>query len=205
MSEKFTLTRGLSNLVIAEVTADTEEAYTTGTPEKLIPAGEMSVTVDKDKAQYWFDNTVFASVGREGASEITINGAGLRAAAIAKLVGKTVDTTSGAVFDDGQYKEKYYALGGIKHNIDGTTEHFWFNKGSFAIPDESAKTEGEDTDATGTELTFTAITTIHKFTKTGKVNKRVVLDSSAGNTTDIADWFTEVKTPDNVEGTVSGS
>ena len=200
---EFTLTRGLSNIVIAEVTADTEETYTTGEVRKLIPAGEMTITVDKDKAQYWFDNTVFASVGREGSSEISITGAGLRAAAIAELVGKNVDPTSGAVFDDGQYKEKYYALGGIKHNIDGTTEHFWFNKGSFAIPDESAKTEGEDTDATGTELTFTAIPTTHKFEKTGKVNKRVILDSNAGNATDIENWFEAVKTPDNIAGTIT--
>lgn len=201
--EKFTLSRGLSDLFIAEVTEDNEENYTTGTPEKLIPAGEMSVSVDKDAANYWFDNTIFAIVGREGASEITISGAGLRAADIAKLTGKDVDTASGAVFDDGQYREKYYAFGGVKKNIDGTTEHFWFNKGSFAIPDENAKTEGEDTDATGLELTYTAIPTTHRFEKTGKVNKKVVLDSTAGNTADIENWFTAVKTPDNMTGTIT--
>lgn len=207
MSE-FTLKRGLSDIYAAEVTNDDNEqsgGYTTGTPFKLIPAGEMSITVDQGKTNYWFDNTVFATVGREGASEITVTGAGLRAAAIAALNSKDVDATSGAVFDSGHFAEKYYALGCKKYNIDGTFEYVWFNKGSFSIPDESAKTEGEDEDAAGTSLTYTAIPTTHIFTETNKVCKRVILDSSTGNTVDAANWFTMVKTPDNMTGTVSNS
>ena len=193
----FTLKRGLDELFVAEVTADTAEEFTTGTPFKLIPAGEMSTTVDKDSTNYWFDNGVFAIVGREGGSEITITGAGMRPADIAKLTGKAVDTATGAVFDDGAYTEKYWAFGGRKKNIDGTYEYFWFLKGSFAIPDDEAKTEGEDTDATGTELTYTAIQTIHRFDKSGKVCKRVVIDTETTEIIAEADWFTQVVTPDN--------
>lgn len=194
----FTLKRGLDELYVAEVTADTAEEFVTATPFKLIPAGEMGVTVDKDAANYWFDNSVFAIVGREGSSEITISGAGMRPADIAKLNGKTVDETTGAVFDDGAYTEKYWAFGGRKKNIDGTFEYFWFQKGSFAIPDDAAKTEGEDTDATGTELTYTAIQTTHKFDATGKVCKRVVIDTETSQITAEADWFAQVVTPDNI-------
>lgn len=197
----FTLKRGLDEIYVAEVTADTKEAFTTGTPFKLIPAGEMSVTVDKDSTNYWFDNGVFAIVGREGGTEITISGAGMRPADIAQLTGKTVDTETGAVFDAGSYTEKYWAFGGRKKNIDGTHEYFWFLKGSFAIPDESAKTEGEDTDATGTELTYTAVQTIHAFDGTGKVCKRVVIDTETTEIAAEADWFAQVVTPDNA-GTV---
>lgn len=198
----FTLKRGLDELFVAEVTADTAEEFITGTPFKLIPAGEMGVAVDKDAANYWFDNGVFAIVGREGSSEITISGAGMRPADIAKLNGKEVDADTGAVFDDGAYAEKYWAFGGRKKNIDGTYEYFWFMKGSFAIPDDAAKTEGEDTDATGTELVYTAIQTTHKFAKTGKVCKRVVIDTETSQITDEADWFAQVVTPDNI-GTVA--
>ena len=194
----FTMKRGLDELVVAEITADTAEAFTTGEPFKLIPAGEMSVTVDKDAANYWFDNGVFAIVGREGGSEITISGAGMRPADIAKLTGKAVDAETGAVLDDGAYTEKYWAFGGRKKNIDGTYEYFWFAKGSFAIPDDAAKTEGEDTDATGTELTYTAIQTIHKFAKTGAVCKRVIIDTETTEIKDEADWFAQVVTPDNI-------
>ncbi len=198
----FTLKRGLDNIFVAEVTSDTEEEFITGTPFKLIPAGEMSTTVDKDAANYWFDNGVFAIVGREGSSELSITGAGMRPADIAKITGKDVDPETGAVLDDGAYIEKYWALGARKKNIDGTYEYFWFMKGSFALPDDEAKTEGEDTDATGTELTYTAIQTNHKFAKTGKVCKRVVIDTETTELTGEADWFTQVVTPDNI-GTVA--
>ena len=193
----FTLKRGLDELFVAEVLKDTAEAFTTGDPFKLIPAGEMSIAVDKDATNYWFDNGVFAIVGREGGSEITVSGAGMRPADIAKLTGKTVDAATGAVLDDGMYTEKYWAFGGRKKNIDGTFEYFWFLKGSFAIPDDAAKTEGEDTDATGTELTYTAIQTVHKFAN-GKACKRVVIDTETTVINAEADWFEQVVTPDNV-------
>lgn len=192
----FTLKRGLDSIYVAEVLEDTAEKFTTGDPFHLIPAGEMSTTVDKDAANYWFDNGVFAIVGREGASELGITGAGMRANDVAKITGKDVDGETGAVVDEGVYVEKYWALGARKKNIDGTYEHFWFMKGSFAIPDEAAKTEGEDTDASGTELTYTAIQTIHKFAKTSKVCKRVVIDEETTTINDDADWFAQVVTPD---------
>lgn len=197
----FTLKRGLDELFAAEVMTDTLEKFETGDPFKLLPAGEMSTTVDKDAANFWFDNGIFARVGREGSSEITITGAGMRPADLAKITGKTVDEATGAVLDDGAYTEKYFAVGARKKNIDGTYEYFWFLKGSFAIPDDSAKTEGEDTDATGTELTYTAIQTIHKFAKTGKVGKRVVIDTETTEIVAEGDWFAQVVTPDNI-GTV---
>lgn len=199
----FTLKRGLDELFVAEVTKDTAEEFATGVPFKLIPAGEMGVAVDKDAANYWFDNSVFAIVGREGSSEITISGAGMRPADIAKLNGKYVDETTGAVFDDGAYAEKYWAFGGRKKNIDGTFEYFWFMKGSFAIPDDAAKTEGEDTDATGTELTYTAIQTTHRFAATDKVCKRVVIDTETSQIIAEADWFAQVVTPDNISTVAS--
>lgn len=194
----FTLKRGLDEIYVAEVTEDTVEAFATGDPFKLIPAGEMSTTVDKDAANYWFDNIIFARVGREGSTELGITGAGMRPADIANITGKEVDADTGALLDDGTYTEKYFALGARKKNIDGTYEYFWFLKGSFALPDDEAKTEGEDTDATGTELTYTAIQTTHKFAKTGKVGKRVVIDTETTELIADADWFAQVVTPDNI-------
>lgn len=197
MSE-FTLKRGLTNLYIAEVTKDTLEEFVTGTPKKLIPAGEMSKTVGSELVQVWFDNTAFATIGREGATEITITGAGLRAAARAYLNGKDIDEATGAVLDSGQLTEKYFALGGEAWNTDGTKEYFWFMKGMFAIPDENDKTLDESTDTNGTELTFEAVSTVHVFKSTNKVCKRVVIDTETTDLTGEAEWIAQVVTPDNV-------
>lgn len=197
MSE-FVLKRGLRNVVIAEVTEDTAENYTVGTPKKLIPAGEMSKTVDSEQTQTWFDNTVFATVGKEGATEITVIGAGLRAAARAYLNGKDIDETTGAVLDSGQLTEKYFALGGETWNTDGTKEFFWFLKGTFAVPDENDKTVDDTTDTNGSELTYSAISTTHVFDATQKVCKRVVIDTDSTALVAGADWTAQVVTPENV-------
>ena len=71
----FTLKRGLSNVFVAEVTTDDNEengGYKTGTPYHLIPAGEMTRTVENDKANVYYDNVVFYQSGMEGATEVTI-------------------------------------------------------------------------------------------------------------------------------------
>lgn len=202
--QNFVLFRGLDELYVAEVQTDNNEidgGYTTGTPEKLIPAGEMSVSPDSEVASVFYDNSVYASVGREGSTEITISGAGLRAAMSAKLNAKDIDEDTGAVMDSGTFTEKYWAFGGRKKGLDGSYEYFWFSKGTFSIPEESAKTEDDSTDTNGTDLTYTAIQTIHKFTKTGKVSKRVVMsDATTGKTkqVDFSKWFTQVVTPDNI-------
>ena len=197
MSE-FVLKRGLCNVFIAEVTADTETEFTVGTPKKLIPAGEMSKTVDNESTLSWYDNGVFATVGREGATEITITGAGLRAAARAYINGKMVDEETGAVIDSGQFTEKYFALGGETESTDGTKEYFWFMKGTFAIPNEADKTKDESTDTNGTELTYKAVATNHVFDKTKEVCKRVVIDTETTVLKADQIWNAQVVTPENL-------
>lgn len=197
--EDFVLRRGLENVHVAVVTVDDAGNYTASEPEKLIPAGEMSKTVDSEQTPFYFDNVVFAVIGREGGTEISVTGAGLRAAHRAFISGKDVDETTGAVLDSGQYKEQYLAVGGESSGHDGTKEYFWFLKGTFAAPDENDKTLDESTDANGTELTYTAISTTHKFAKTNKVCKRVVIDTKTTKLKDAADWFKQVVTPDNIE------
>lgn len=202
----FTLKRGLSNVFVAEVLSDKEgeNGYKTGTPYHLIPAGEMSRTTEGDKSNVYFDNGVFYVSGTEGATEIKISGAALRPVDIAKITGKTVDETTGAILDTGEYVEKYFALGGETKNTDGTKELFWFLKGTFAIPDQNDKTEDDSTDTNGTELTFSANRTLHKFTVDGgsKPMKKVVIDTETTELKADATWTAQVVTPDNLSTVV---
>lgn len=203
MAEEFKLRRGLKNVYVAEVTNDdnTETGYTTGTPYHLIPAGEMTRTPSSENTNMWFDDIVFASVGTEGATEITISGASLRAAAVAQLLGKDIDATTGAVLDSGEYVEKYWALIGEAEGVDGSSEYFAFLKGTFTAPEESDRTKDDSTDANGMELTFNAIQTTHVFTATNKVCKRVVIDSTTTAFKADQSWTAQVATPDNI-GTI---
>ena len=73
----------------------------------------------------------------------------------------------------------------------------WRLKGTFNIPDETNATENDGTDANGQELTFTGISTIHKFTKTSSSAKAITVDTSV-NPVDESTFFGSVQTPDTV-------
>ena len=199
----FVLKRGLRNIFAAEIITDdnaTEGGYVTGDPFHLIPAGEMTRTADSEKSDTYFDNTVFFTTGKEGATEVSITGAALRPAALAKINNKYVDTTTGAVLDTGEYNPKYFALGGEAENTDGTVELFWFMKGTFTIPEQSDKTKDDTTDTNGMTLTYSAIQTQHLFKVDGKDKpmKRVVIDTGTSEIKTEQDWTAQVVTPENL-------
>lgn len=199
--KKFGLLRGLSDIFICEIT-DTEEAYTpVGTPEKLIPAGELTISKTVDKAQTYFDNNMWAETAREAPSEISIVGAAVRAAFLAWIENKSVDAETGAVLDDGDYHGKFYAISGKRDYTDGTSEYFWFNKCSFGGAEETGKTEDDSTDSAGMTLPFTAYKTIHKFTN-GKSSKVVKIDTAQTKLLANAEWTKQVVTPDNLSTVV---
>lgn len=205
----FTLKRGLKNIFAAEVLTDDNETgenhgYTVGTPFHLIPAGEMTRNVDNEKADTYFDNAVFYTTGKEGATEVSITGAVLRPADLAKINNKDVDSATGAVLDTGEFRPKYFALGGEADNVDGTKELFWFMKGTFAIPEQADKTEDDSTDTNGMTLTYSAVKTQHLFKVNGedKPMKRVVIDTETTVLKAEQVWTAQVVTPDNLSDIV---
>lgn len=196
----FVLKRGLSNVFVAKVLVDTDEKFETGTPYHLIPAGEMSRTVESESTPVYFDNVVFYQSGSEGPTEVSITGAALRPNDVANLLGKHIDEATGAVLDTGEYTEEYYAVGGETDNTDGTKEHFWFMKGTFAAPEQEDKTVDDSTDTNGMTLVYSAIQTQHKFDVGGKKKpmKRVVIDTETSEIIEAQDWTKQVVTPDNL-------
>lgn len=199
-NEKLRFRRGLAKIHIAEVTADNETEYKTGTIKRLLAAAEMTVTVDQEKTVVWLDNAPVLTIGREGNSEISVTGSALRDAIIAEIFAKDIDETTGLILDSGEFKEKYYALGAEIGNYGENPSLVWFLKTSFSIPDEASKTEDESTDYNGSDLTITAQKTVHKFGESGKEKpcKRVVLDPDKSKLTEGGDWFAQVVTPDNM-------
>lgn len=196
--KKFGLLRGLSEIYIDEI-SDSAEAYTpTGKPEQLIPAGELKIKKSVDKTQVYFDNALYAEVRKENASEMELVGAAIRAMFNAWLEGKSIDTTTGAIMDDGEAHEKYFAISGKKDYTDGTSEYFWFLKCSYGGAEESTKTKNNSTDSSGMTLPFTAYKTQFKFTNGNKAAKVVRIDTSTTKIKADASWTKQVVTPDNL-------
>lgn len=198
-NKNFSMSRGLKDVYIMPVKADDETGYALeeGTPEKLIPAGTITMSADSEITNTYFDNVVFASVGSESATTVSIEGARLKAPMIAKITGKTVDSATGAIIDNGVYTEKYWALGARVQMLDGTEALIWFLKGTFAIPEETGRTVDDSTDADGTTLEFTAVSTIFQFGGDKGV-KRVICDTTTSELMAEQDWFKQVVTPTNL-------
>lgn len=196
--KKFGLLRGLSEIYIDEIT-DTPEAYTpAGKPEQLIPAGELKITKSVDKTHVYYDNAMFAEIAKEAPSEMEIIGAAIRAAFNAWLEGKHVDSTTGAIIDDGEAHEKYFAISGKKDYTDGTSEYFWFLKCSYGGAEEATKTEDDSTDAAGMTLPFTAFKTQYKFSANSNGAKVVRIDTAVTALKADTKWTAQVVTPDNI-------
>ena len=112
--------QGFDSLYFAEITKDDATAYTSGTPEVLAPAGEISVKTDRASDQKYYDNQPYLIVTAEGFDEATLTVPVLPIALVAKLLGKVVDTETGALLDTGETQTKYFAIGYRLRFTDGT-------------------------------------------------------------------------------------
>jgi hypothetical protein len=88
-------------------------------------------------------------------------------------------------------------LGYQTKDTNGNLYYVWRLKGRFNKPDQTNATEDDGTDANGQEITFTGVSTIHKFTKTGKSAKAITVNTGL-DLVDVSEFFETVQTPDTI-------
>ena len=189
--------RGVSNAVYAEVTADTAENFTTGAVKDLTGVSEIGKTTDSANETHYYDNLPAIVIDSLGSDEITINTSGIPLDVLADITGQYYDQTTGMLVEQ-ESTPKYFAFGYITDKTDGTKVLVWRLKGKFSIPGTTSATKDDGTDANGQELTYTGISTVHKFTKTGKPARAINIDTSVNQTMTDATFFETVNTPDTI-------
>lgn len=190
--------RGIRGVVAAEVLVDTADAFECDTPFKLVAAAELSRTTESSSEAHYYDNVPAVTIDSTGADEVTISGAAISFAPLAKVTGQTYDESKGMLVE-GERDSKYFALGYITETTDGTEVFVWRLKGKFNIPDSTHASKDDGTDANGQELVFTGINTTHKFAALGnKTAKAINVDTSVNTGVKEATFFAEVQTPDTV-------
>lgn len=202
--------RGVEGLVVAEVTGDDNAeggGYKTGDVEELAPVAEIGKTVETSSESKYYDNLPMINVDGEGPDTITIICAGLPLEKKAKISGRSYDPTTGSMIE-GPRRTRYFALGYKTKDTDGHYRLVWRYKGTFAIPDETNKTEDASTETNNTTLTYTGIYTTHKFTKgvqsadgktwTAAPSKGHVVSDREG-LADLTGFFDKVTTQDDLK------
>ena len=197
--------RGVEDLFYAEVTEDSENQFSTGTPKRLSYTATISKEVESSSETHYYDNKGMIVINAKGAETFTLTVAPPKLETLAEITGQAFDAAAGMLME-GDVTPKYFAIGYKTKGTDGNWRYCWKYKGQFAIPSEEVNTESDSIDTTNTELTFTAINTIHKFAQTvgdvttNKAMSGIVVDERYGGMTDEMKeaWTKKVWTPSDV-------
>ena len=191
--------RGVEGLVAAEVLTDDngESGYTTGTPFAIAGVAGITRSTDSSSEAHYYDNIPAVVVSSTAADEVTINASAIPLDVFAKITGQNYDELTGSLIE-GARDVKYFAIGYKTKKTNGDEVYVWRYKGTFNVPDTTNTTENDSTDANGQEITFTGISTTHKFSKTGKGAKSINVDLGK-DLADITTFFDEVTTPDTLQ------
>jgi phi13 family phage major tail protein len=189
--------RGVDNLVYALVTVDTSANYTTGTVKMLAPVAQIAKTIDQSSDTKYYDNVAMIVIQGSGKDTITTIVPALGLATLAELTGQYRDTDTGG-FSEGSPNPPYVALGYRLRLTDGTYRYVWRHKGQFSVPEETSATENAGTDTNNQSLIYTGVSTVHKFTKTGKSAKALVVDER-DDLADLSTFFASVTTIDTLQ------
>lgn len=195
--------RGVEGLVAAEILTDDNETgtghgYTTGDVFSIAGVAEISKSVDASSEAHYYDNVPAVVIQGNGADTITISASAIPLDVQANLTGQYYDDDLGA-YVEGETVQKYFAVGYITEKTNGDKVYVWRHKGTFALGDQTNTTKNAGTDANGQELTYTGISTTHKFTKTGKPAKAINVDLGK-DLADVSTFFDTVTTIDTLAG-----
>lgn len=197
---KITEWRGVERLVYAKVTQDDAEAFVTGTVKPLAGVAEVSRSTESSSETHYYDNMPAIVITATGSDMVTINTSAIEFDTLADITGQTYDDATGMFVEQGERNPGYYALGYETKKTDGTKVYVWRLKGMFNIPDTTNSTENDGTDANGQELTYTGISTTHKFEYNNQAAKAVNIDTSVNESFTADTFFGSVQTPDTIAG-----
>lgn len=198
--------RGVEGLVCAEVLTDDngEDGLTYGDVFAVAGVAEISKTTDASNEAHYYDNYPAVVVSSTSADTVTISVSAIPLDVLAAITGQYYDVSTGAIVEEGNRNVKYYAIGYRTKKTNGDEMFVWRYKGTFNIPDQTNTTENDSTDANGQEIVYTGISTTHKFTKTGKGAKAMVVDT-VKELADVDHFFDTVTTPDDLAGATAYS
>ena len=195
--------RGCKGLVFAEITTDDNETgtghgYITGTVKDLAGLAEVSKTVSVSRVSKYYDNFAAMVITGEGEDVVTFTASIPTMEVQAAVNGRVYDSTL-KMYIECPIVNKYYAVGYIIEDTDGTEYYIWRHKGYFIAPDETSATKDDGTDGNNMSLEFHGIYTNHEFANGGGSGVKKAIKSfkmANDGTLDLSAFFATVTSPD---------
>ena len=129
---------GLSNCVIAPITAVSNSGYTYGTPIAIPGAVNLSLSPAGDTNDFYADNLIYfsstANQGYEGDLEIALIPDEIRTS----ILGETIDS-NGVLIESAEDKNKNFAFG-FQIEGDAIARKFWYYNCSLTRPANNGAT-----------------------------------------------------------------
>ena len=116
--------RGVEGLVYAEVTADDDESYTTGTVKQLAGVAEIGRTTETSSEPHYYDNVPAVVVSSTGSDEVTCTVSAIPLEVLAEITGQQYDSNLGVLIE-GERETKYFALGYKAKKTNGKEVYVW--------------------------------------------------------------------------------
>lgn len=191
--------RGISDVVIAELTKDSDGTLEYGAVEHLCGVSKLSKSTESSQETKYYDNLAALTITSEGVDTVTLDTSAIDLETLAKISGRKFDKVNKAIIES-EPEVKYFALGYKTQDTSGHARYVWRYKVQFTIPEEEYNTKSDDTSSNGQSIECQCIypttTFTYKFNEgnvTEPVKAIVVSDEGDFN---VATFFDAVLTPD---------
>lgn len=203
--EKIVEYRGCKGLVFAEITNDDNETgsghgYITGAVQDLAGLAEVSKSVSVSRVSKYYDNYAAMVITGEGEDTVTFTASIPTLPVQAAINGRVYDETL-KMYIECPIVNKYYAVGYIIEDTDGTEYYIWRHKGYFLAPDVTSATQDDGTDGNNMSIEFHGVYTAHEFANgggSGVASKIKSFIMANDGTLDLSAFFDTVTSPDTV-------
>lgn len=201
--------RGVSDVVIAPLTADTAEELTYGEVIPLAGISELSKEVETSQETHYYDNVAALVISGEGADNYTMKLSALDLQRLALVSGRHYDEATGMLVET-ERKLQYFAVG-YKTGLTGDValgdydRYVWKYKCQFNMPGEAAKTKDNSSTAEGQEIKLVSIFTNHRFEIDGKKKSAKGIVVADVGKADLSTFFDTVTLPDAVKAAAAAA
>lgn len=189
--------RGCSDLVYAPVIKDDITGYETGEVKELAFIKQIGASQEQSTATVFADNTAIFNSNSAIKFTRTFDCLAVDGKVKAELEGQYIEEDSNLVLSSSSAQPLTVAIGYKIYDTDNTCYYVWCLKGTCSFGEETIVTKDDGTDSNGVQMTFSALETVHKFTKGGSQTQVMLPEND--DKYDTSTFFDTVTTPDTLK------